>query len=168
MPKAVLCLAKTQAQAQAMINRLEHAGIAPDNISIVMSDHSGRYGHAANSEALLGLLDGVGRIVLPRAGFFIAAGPILSTIHETAQSTLKGVAGALMNFGLSEYDASHYEDKVKAGAILISFHTPDNDEAQRIHEILANTDAQDILITGEEDLADIDRYLRSRGSKLTV
>lgn len=164
MPKAVICTAKTQSQAQPIVNRLEHAGIAPDNISIVMSDYSGRYGHAANSEALLGLLKGVGRIVLPKAGFFIAAGPILSAIHDTPQSTLEGVAGALMNFGLPEYDACHYQDKVKAGAVLISFHTPDNDETRRIHETLDNTDAQDILITGEEDLADMDHYLRSRSS----
>lgn len=162
MPKAVICMAKTQTQAQAIVNRLEHAGIAPDDISIVMSDHSGRLGQVANSEALLGLLKGVGRLVIPGAGFFIAAGPLLSAIQETPQSTRAGVAGALMSFGLPESEASRRQDLVKAGAILISFHAPDNDEAQRIREILDNTDVEDISIVGEEDLTDMNRYLRSR------
>lgn len=164
MPKAVICMTKTQNQAHAIINRLEHAGIASVDISIVMSDHSGRYGHMANSEALVGLLSGVGKIVMPGAGFFVAAGPILTAIHNTPKSTLEGVAGALVGFGLPEYEASRLQDMVRSGAILISFHTPDNDEAHRIREILDNTDVEDISIVGEEDLTDRLHYLRSLSS----
>ena len=164
MPKTVICMASTQTQAQAIVNRLEHAGIAANDISIVMADHSGRYGQAPNSESLLGLLEGVGRIVIPGAGFFIAAGPILSAIHDTPQSTLDGVAGALMGFGLPEYEASRHQNMIKAGGILICFRTPDNDEAWRIREILDNTDVEDISIVGEEDLSDMNRYLNSRSA----
>lgn len=161
MPKAVICMAKTQTQSQVIISRLQHAGIAPDDISIVMSDHSGRYGQLPNSEALLSLLKGVGKIVIPGAGFFVAAGPILTAIRDTPQSTLEGVAGALVSFGLAEYEASRLQDLARSGAILIVFHTPDNDEARRIREILDNTDVEDISIVGEEDLTDTGHYMRS-------
>lgn len=164
MPKAVICMAKTQTQAQVTISRLQHAGIASDDISIVMSDHSGRYGQLPNSAALLGLLKGVGKIVMPGAGFFVAAGPILTAILDTPKSTLEGVAGAMVSFGLAEYESSRLEDLVKSGAILIVFHTPDNDEARRIREILDNTDVEDISIVGEEDLTDTGHYLRSLSS----
>ena len=164
MPKTVICMANTQTQAQAIVNRLEHAGIAPDDISIVMADHSGRYGHAPNSESLLGLLEGVGRIVIPGAGFFIAAGPILRAIQDTPQSTLDGVAGALMGFGLPAYEAIRHQDLVKAGAILMAFRTPDSDEARRIREILDNTDVEDISIVGEENLTEMSRHLNSRSA----
>lgn len=158
MPKAVICMAKTQTQAHAVISRLQHAGIASADISIVMPDHTGRYGQLANSEALLGLLGGIGKIVIPGAGFFIVAGPILVAIQSTPKSTLESVSGALINFGVPEYESSLLQDLVKSGAILISFHTPDNDEAQRIREILDNTDVEDISIAGEEDLSDVRQY----------
>lgn len=164
MPKAVICMAKTQTQAHTIINRLQYAGIAPVDISIVMPDHSGRYGQLSNSEALLGLLAGTGKIVIPGAGFFIAAGPILIAIQNTPKSTLEGVPGALVSFGLPEYEASRLQDLIKSGAILISFHAPDNDEAQRIREILDNTDVEDISIVGEENLSDTRHYLRSLSS----
>lgn len=164
MPKAVICMAKTQTQAHAVINRLQHAGIASVDISIVMPDHSGRYGQLANSEALLGLLSGLGKIVIPGAGFFIAAGPILLAIQNTPKSTLESVSGALINFGLPEYESIRLQDLVKSGAILISFRTSDNDEAQRIREILDNTDVEDISIVGEEDLNDTCQSLRSLSS----
>lgn len=164
MPKAVICMAKTQTQAQIIIDRLEHAGIEPDDVSIVMSDHSSRFGFPPNSENLLRLLKGVGRIVIAGAGFFVAAGPLLKAIQDSPQSTSAGVAGALIHFGLPEHEASRHQELVQLGAILIAFHTSNNDEAQRIREILENTDGEDISVIGEEDLADMDIYKSSRNS----
>lgn len=152
MAKIVTCIAKTQTQAQVIIDRLEHAGIEPKDVSIVMADHSGKLGSLPNSEALLGLLTVIGKIVIPRAGFFIAAGPLLDVIRDTPKSTLEGVAGALVHSGLPGHEASRLEDLIKSGAILIAFYTPYNDEALRIREILDNTDVEDISIAGEEDL----------------
>lgn len=164
MPKTVICIVKNQTQAHTVINRLQHAGIASDNISLVMSDHSGRYGQKPNSEDLLGLLSRTGKIVMPGAGFFVAAGPILVAIRDTPESTRKGVAGALISFGLPEFEANRLHDMVRSGTILISFHTPDNDEAQRIREILDNANVEEISIVGDEDLTDTRHYLRSLSS----
>lgn len=165
MPKAVICMAKTQTQAQIIIDRLEHAGIPPDDVSIVMSDHSSRFGFSPNSEALLALLKGVGRIVIPGVGFFIAAGPLLKTIHESPHTTSAGIAGALVSFGFPEYEASRHQELVKSGALLIAFHTTNNDEAERIREILENTDGEGITVIGEEDLINMDFYSYSKNSR---
>lgn len=162
MSKAVICMAKTQTQAQVIITRLQHAGILPDNISIVMADHSTRYGQPANLEGLLTLLKNVGRLVIPGVGFFLATGPLLLETQNTPESVHNGVAGALVNFGLPDYEANWYQDMVKAGAILIVFHAPDKDEAQRIREILDNTDVDSISVVGEEDIASMDDQLQSR------
>lgn len=164
MAKTVLCIAKTQAQAQTIIDRLEHAGIESKNISLVMADHSVKYGHLPNSEDLMKLLTGIGKIVMPHAGFFVAAGPLYTVIRDTPRSTMDGVAGALVHFGLPEYEASRLQDMVKSGAILIAFLAPDNDEANRIREILDNTDAEEITIAGEQDLSDTADYTRSLGA----
>lgn len=164
MSKTVLCMAKTQAQAHTIIDRLERAGIESKDVSLVMADYSVKYGHVPNSENLLKLLTGIGKIVMPHAGFFVAAGPILTVIRDTPKSTLEGVAGALVHFGLPEYEASRLQDMVKSGAILLAFHTPDNDEANRIREILDNTDAEDIFIAGEEDLTGTHHFMRSLSS----
>lgn len=161
MPKAVICMAKTQTQAQVIISRLQHAGILADNISIVMSDQSTRYGQPANSESLLTLLKNIGRLVIPGVGFFLAAGPLISEIQKTPQSTHDGLAGALVSLGLPEHEANRYQDMVKSWGILIAFHAPDKDEAQRIREILDNTDSECISVIGEEDLISADHYLRS-------
>lgn len=161
MAKTVLCMAKTQAQAHTIIDRLEHAGIESKDVSLVMADHSVKYGHVPNSEDLLKLLTGIGKITMPHAGFFVVAGPLLTVIRDTPKSTLEGVAGALVHFGFPEYEASRLQDMVKSGAILLSFHTPDNDEANRIREILENTDAEDISIAGEEDLTGTHHFMRS-------
>ena len=55
---------------------------------------------------------------------------------------------------MPEYEAKQYAAKVKEGNILICVHTYDNDEAKRIKEILEDADAQDVSITGEEDVSD--------------
>ena len=160
MPKAVICMAKTQTQAQIIIDRLERAGIEPDDVSIVMSDDSSRFGFPPNSESLLALLKGVGRIVIPGVGFFLVAGPLLKAIQDSPQSTSAGIAGAMVHFGLPESKANSHQELVQSGAILICFHTSNNDEAQRIHEILDNTDGEDVSVIGEEDFAYADSYKR--------
>lgn len=161
MPKAVICMASTQTQAQIIINRLQHAGIEADNISLVMSDQSTRYGQPANLTSLLTLLKNVGRLVIPGVGFFLAAGPLLAEVQKTPDSTHDGVAGALVKFGLAEDEARRYQDMVKSGEILITFHAPDKDEAQRIREILDNTDGECVSIIGEEDFVFVNDQLRS-------
>jgi hypothetical protein len=59
--------------------------------------------------------------------------------------------------GIPEYEAKQYEAKVKEGNILISVHTRGSDDIKRIKEIMKDTQAEDISVTGEEKLSDANR-----------
>ncbi len=60
-----------------------------------------------------------------------------------------GIAGALIGMGIPELEAKRYENKLRAGNILISVHTENSDEIKRATEIFTNARAQDICSTGE-------------------
>ena len=179
MAKAVICIARTQVQAETIITRLENAGISTSDVSVLMPDRSGTrdFAHEHNTKApegatigasaggvtggVLGLLAGIGALAIPGVGPFIAAGPIMAALTGAAVgATLGGIGGALVGLGMPEYEAKQYESKVKDGNILISVHTYDSDEASRIEEILEAAGAEDIAITGEEDVDDSDTSIR--------
>lgn len=183
MAKAVICIARTQAQAETIITRLENAGISTSDVSVLMPDRSGTrdFAHEYNTKApegatigasaggvtggVLGLLAGIGALAIPGVGPFIAAGPIMAALSGAAVgATLGGIGGALVGLGMPEYEAKQYESKVKDGNILISVHTYDSDEASRIEEILEAAGAEDIAITGEEGVSDSDTSIRMNQS----
>lgn len=179
MAKAVICIARTQAQAETIITRLENAGIPTSDISVLMPDRSGSrdFAHEHHTKApegatigasaggvtggVLGLLAGIGALAIPGVGPLIAAGPIMAALSGAAVgATLGGIGGALVGLGMPEYEAKQYEAKVKDGNILISVHTYNGDEASRIEEILQAAGAEDIATTGEEDVDDPDPSTR--------
>lgn len=179
MSKAVICIAKTQVQAETIVTRLESAGVSTSDISVLMPDRSSThdFAHEHHTKApegaaiggsaggvaggVLGLLAGIGALAIPGVGPFIAAGPIMAALSGAAVgATLGGVTGALIGLGMPEYEAKQYEAKLKEGNILISVHTSEGDEAQRIEEILEDAGAEDVSITGEEGVDDDDRDSR--------
>ena len=183
MAKAVICIARTQAQAETIVTRLENAGISTSDVSVLMPDRSGSrdFAHEHNTKApegatigagaggvtggVLGLLAGIGALAIPGVGPFIAAGPIMAALSGAAVgATLGGIGGALVGLGMPEYEAKQYETKVKDGNILISVHTYNSDEASRIEEILEAAGAEDIAITGEEGVDDSDTSIRMNQS----
>lgn len=192
MSKAVICIAKTQAHAESIVTRLEQAGISTSDISVLMPDTNGSrdFAHEHHTKApegatigvgtggvaggVLGLLAGIGALAIPGVGPFIAAGPIMAALSGAAVgATIGGIAGALVGLGIPEYEAKQYESKVRNGNILISVHTYNRDDANRIEEILEAADAEDISITGEEDDSDNDsdgsvRMMRDRDNRPPV
>ena len=179
MSKAVICIAKTQVQAETLVTRLEGAGVSTSDISVLMPDRSGSrdFAHEHHTKApegatiggsaggvaggVLGLLAGIGALAIPGVGPFIAAGPIMAALSGAAVgATVGGITGALVGLGMPEYEAKQYESKLKGGNILISVHTKDRDEANRIEEILENAGAEDVSITGEEGVSDSERPAR--------
>ena len=187
MSKAVICIAKTQAQAETIVSRLESIGVSTSNISVLMPDKSGSrdFAHEHNTKApegaaiggsaggvaggVLGLLAGIGALAIPGVGPFIAAGPIMAALSGAAVgAALGGIAGALVGLGMPEYEAKQYEAKVHDGNILISVHTDDGDEADRVEDIMEAADAEDISTTSEAGVSgsnkpstDTDRFHRS-------
>ena len=169
MSKAVICIAKTQEQAETIVTHLKNAGVLPTDISVLLPDRSGShdFAHEHNTKApegatiggsaggvaggVFGLLAGIGALAIPGVGPFIAAGPIMAALSGAAVgATIGGIAGALVGMGMPEFEAKQYESKVKDGNILISVHTHDSNEAKGIKKIMKDALADDVSITSEE------------------
>jgi hypothetical protein len=167
--KAVLCIAKSDAQADRIVTDLRDEGFSDGDISVLFPDKKGTrdFAHekgtkmpegaatgAAAGGAIggtLGLLAGIGSLAIPGLGPFIAAGPIMAALGGAAAgATAGGLTGALIGLGIPEYEAKQYESKVKGGNILISVHTDDGDERSRAKDIYTRNHAEDIASTGEQ------------------
>lgn len=92
----------------------------------------------------LGWLVGIGTLTIPGIGPFIAAGPIMAAIGAGTGSLAGGIAGALIGMGIPEYEANHYEGRIKKGEILLSVHADDSDWKNKGKDILERTGAEDI------------------------
>jgi hypothetical protein len=168
MSKAVFCIAKSQTQAEAIVDQLKMAGFSYDDISVLFPDKQGSkdFAHEHHTKApegaaagagaggvvggTLGLLAGIGSLAIPGVGPFIAAGPIMAALSGAAVgAAVGGLTGALIGLGIPEYEAKRYEGKIRKGNILISVHTEDSNEASRVKEIFEQNNAEDISSTKE-------------------
>jgi hypothetical protein len=166
--QAVLCIAKSEDQANRIVTDLRGEGFSEDDISVLFPDKKGTrdFAHtkgtkmpegaatgAATGGALggtLGLLAGVGALAIPGLGPFIAAGPIMAALGGAAAGAAAGgLTGALVGLGIPEYEAKQYESKLREGNLLISVHTDDRDERSRAKETFKQNHAEDISTTGE-------------------
>jgi hypothetical protein len=169
MKKALFGLAESEAQAVSIFNQLKVAGLSDDDISVLFPDSEAtrHFAHEQHTKApegaaagagggvviggALGWLVGIGTLVIPGVGPFIAAGPIMAALAGAgAGAAAGGLTGALIGMGMPEYEAKQYEEKMKGGNILISAHTEDGAERTRVKEIFKNAGA----VTAAEDLVD--------------
>jgi hypothetical protein len=160
---AVYCIAKTEAQAVRIANRLRTSGFSPSDISMLFPDQGAArdLGHTNSTKApegaatgaatgavlggALGWLVGAGALAIPGLGPFIAAGPILAALSGAfAGGAVGGTTGALIGLGIPEYEAQLYESRLREGNILIAVHTQDSDESARVREIFSEEKAEDI------------------------
>jgi len=168
MAKAVICIAKTHDQAVDIINQLRAAGFSNEDVSVLLPDQGATrdFAHEQHTKApegaaagavaggllagALGWLVGIGSLAIPGVGPFIAAGPILAALGGAAAGGAAGVlTGALIGYGIPEYEAKQYESKVKGGNILISVHTEDTRQRDKAKDIFQRAHAEDISYTGE-------------------
>lgn len=173
MPKTVICSVDSPSHADAIAARLENAGVPKAHISVLMHERvatrefASASSHAPESvtvgdagsvaDGVSDLLARMGALSMPGTGPFIAVGPIMAGLAGAAAgATLGSITGALTGFGMAEAAAKALETRIHAGHILISVHTHDHDEAQRIQEILMHADARHISINGENDLHTFD------------
>lgn len=171
--KAIFCLAASRWQAENIVDRLKAAGFVEKEISVLFAekkdssefaerkhtkapDTRGAEGTAAGAGAggvlggTLGLLAGIGTVVIPGVGPFIAVGPILATLSGAAVgATVGGIAGGLIGLGIPEVKAKHYENRLKEGFILVSVHTDDPERLHRARLIFEEADASDIANSEE-------------------
>src|SRR5580765_6596977 len=136
MSKAVFCIARTEVQAEAIVNQLKGVGFSNNDISVLFPDKRGTrdFAHEQHTKApegaatgagtggllggALGWLAGIGALAIPGVGPFIAAGPIMAALSGAALgAAVGGIGGALVGMGLPEYEAKRYEGKIQAGNI---------------------------------------------------
>ncbi len=168
MAKAVFCIAQSEAQATTIVDELKAAGFSNNDISVLFPDKAGTkdFAHEQNTKApegaatgagtggvlggALGWLVGIGALAIPGLGPLVAAGPIMAALSGAAAgAAVGGLSGALIGMGIPEYEAKRYEGKVKDGNILVSVHTEDSTERDRVKEIFTRAGADDISYTGE-------------------
>lgn len=146
MTPTLFCIAKTQDQAQQILNRLRSEGFSVMDTSIVMTKGEElarieqeqtagkRTGAAAALGAAtggaLGILIGLATFVIPGLEPFLAAGPIVAALADAAAAgTVGAIAGALVGMRVSDDKAKFFEEAVKQGSVLISAHTTDSAKA---------------------------------------
>lgn len=175
MSKAVFCLVRDEDQAVKITDQLKAAGISNNAISVLFSDKSGSkdFAYEQHTKApegtaagvgtggllggILGWLTGAGVLVIPGLGPLVAAGPLIGLLSGAgAGAAAGGLVGALIGMGIPEYEAKRYEGKVKEGNILISVHTKDQDEADRVKQIFEDAGARDISIASEAETVEQD------------
>ena len=168
MSKVVFCSVPDESKAEAILARLQAAGIANSQVSalfpekgrvknMVLEKHSkAPEGAAAGGGAggvvggILGWLVGIGSLAIPGVGAFVAAGPILAALSGAAiGAATGGLIGTMVGLGMTEVEAKQYESRLKEGQILISVHAKDKEELERARKIYADVGASDITETKE-------------------
>jgi hypothetical protein len=165
---AVFGIYQTRELAEECVNALRQAGFRSADISALFPDNMGTKDFACekNSKApegastgaasgavlggALGWLAGIGVLAIPGIAPYIAAGPIMAALAGAgAVGMAGGVIGALLGFGVPEYEAKRYEGRMKHGSILLSVHCDDNHWVRRAEEVLKRTGAEDISSSSE-------------------
>lgn len=178
---SVFGLFSRQADLETAVDTLRQAGFRSADISVLYPANVGNkdLAHEKNSKApegaatgaasglvfggTLGWLAGIGALAIPGLGPFIAAGPIMAALAGMGAGAAVGsVGGALIGFGIPEYEAKRYEGQVRSGAFLISVHCDDSNWTKSASDILKRAGAQDVSSTAESaaDFAVTDRPYR--------
>jgi len=167
MSKIISCIVSNETKAEDVVSRLQTAGFSTTEISVLFAQMAGSHltiekntkapeGAAAGGAAMgvvggvLGLLAGIGSLAIPAVGPFIAAGPIMAALSGIAAGAVTGgVIGAFVGLGIPELEAKQYENKLKAGNVLVSVHTESPDRRKRAGEVFKECGGEDISETRE-------------------
>lgn len=178
--KVVFGIFDTRMAVERAVDELKLRGFRQEDISVLLPNAEGakNFAHEKGTKApegattgvasglvlggTLGWLAGIGMLAIPGIGPFIAAGPLLASLAGAGiGGTVGGVTGALIGFGIPEYEAKRYESVLKSGGMLISVHADNSEWVTKAADILKAAGARDISSTTEEksDSADkTDRY----------
>ena len=145
----------TRAQAERAISELRDAGIRDRDISVLHQDSdrhrdSDRRDHdhdhtdnkgsgavkGAGIGAGVGALAGLAALAIPGVGPFLAMGAVAETLgiigsaaatSAVVGAAAGGIAGALMDYGVSEEDARYYDRRILEGGVWVGVDTTNSD-----------------------------------------
>jgi uncharacterized membrane protein len=135
--------------AEKAIAALEHEGLDPKEMSVVVQDkHTAEHieentgagvAEGAVSGAttggviggIAGLLIGIGALTIPGIGAVLIGGPLAAALGLTGAAATTatgamtgalagGIVGALVGLGIPEETAKQYEEEIKAGGVLLA------------------------------------------------
>jgi hypothetical protein len=159
---SVLCIATSRNQANRIVDHLKTESFSNRDISVLFPDtyDTRNSAHEKNIKApgaaaegpgvggVLGWVAEIGPLAIPGVGPFIAAGPVVAALTGVVFSATVGtISRGLVALGLSEPEATRYEDKVKEGNILLSVHTDDVGDIARVRDIFEQAGAECISTT---------------------
>jgi uncharacterized membrane protein len=176
----VFALLSTTEQAERAILRFREAGFTHDSISLLYPNtESGTNAlstvnstkapeGAVTGATTLGLLGGIGGfllgigvLVIPGAGPFLAAGPIMVALSGVAVgAAVGGIGGSLIGLGIPEYEARAYDEKVRQGKTLVGVHCTESAQEEPVREIFKQEGATDISTSHTTTTTNIDQTRR--------
>jgi len=145
-------------EARAAVQKLEDARFPHDHVSLVTNsvhrqveqESSMQYGDDSGRNAvkgagfggLFGLLIGAPLLAIPGLGAVLLAGPLAAGITG---AIVGGFLGSMSGWGVHSDHVREYEERVRAGAILVVVTGPPREiaEAQRI---LQDTHAEEVVL----------------------
>lgn len=142
--------------------RLRALGVPADRVSIVARTHDEEETVARIADAspgseledsltgsrlgeLSGYLLAAAALVVPGVGPIVAAGPLAAGLGEAAGHLLGGIARALGDAGLPTAQAERWEERVRAGAVLVGAHVAAAD-GETARATLAACGATDVVV----------------------
>jgi hypothetical protein len=178
MSQAAFCIATTVSQASQIVAELRRQGFTDDDVSVLYSDKQTTRDFAYTSStkapegaavgagagvvvgAAVGWLAGIGSLAIPGVGPLIAAGPVLAALGGMGVgASVGGITGALVGYGVPEFEARRFEGKMVGGGILVSVHVSDRGARRRAFAVFARNGAEDIAVA-DETRADFPAYAR--------
>lgn len=167
--KVVFGIFDTRMAVERAVDELKLRGFRQEDISVLLPNAEGskNFAHEKGTKApegattgvasglvlggTLGWLAGIGMLAIPGIGPFIAAGPLLASLAGAGiGGTVGGLTGALIGFGIPEYEAKRYESVLKSGGMLLSVHADNSEWVTKAVDILKAAGARDISSTTEE------------------
>jgi len=158
MAKTVAAIFDNHSFAENAAKQIKEQGLKTEDISIVAKENmdtgreegSGFIGRRDINDnisdgvmtggvlgGLAGLLIGAGSMAVPGLGIIAAAGPITGLISGAVTG---GIVGGLVDLGIPENRGKQYESDIKAGKILFTMKT-DNNNVSSVASILRNNGA---------------------------
>jgi len=150
---AIFEILASRYHAEVAVDALVQSGFAASEISVLLPATVPR--EAAREKYLtpesdtmspLGWLIGMGALAVPGLGPFLVAGPLMASLDTAGPG---GLAGALVLNGMPDYDARRYQNRVRAGGVLLSVLCDKSEEARTAKDVLEQTGAQDVAAVGE-------------------
>lgn len=169
--QSVLGIVKSPDQAHQVLRELKLLGFSADDVSILFPDQGGSrdFVHERQTKApegavtgasagglafgTVGLLVGLGALVIPGFGPLLAVGPLFAALSTGAVgAAVGGITGALVGLGFSEFVAKMYEGKLGDGNTLISVHTENRADIERVKKVFTQHEVEDVGSTAEAPL----------------